>query len=82
MKAKATYALCGNKAGEENILFLGNGTLLQTPRITIKADKPVNVLLEHQPEGWRYEASADCTITVKGRTYKAKATEGWAYLGK
>lgn len=82
MKTKATYALCGNKAGEESILFLGNGTLLQTSRIIIKADKPVNVLLEHQPEGWRYEASADCTITVKGRIYKVKATEGWTYLEK
>ena len=25
MKAKAVYALCGNKAGKETTLFLGNG---------------------------------------------------------
>lgn len=39
MKAKAVYALCGNKAGKETTLFLGNGTLLQTPRVTIKSEK-------------------------------------------
>lgn len=38
MKAKAVYALCGNKAGKETTLFLGNGTLLQTPRVTIKSE--------------------------------------------
>lgn len=82
MKAKAVYALCGNKAGKETTLFLGNGTLLQTPRVTIKSEKPANVLLEHQLDGWYYEASADCTITIKGQTYKAKATKGLEYLGR
>lgn len=82
MKAKAVYALCGNKAGKETTLFLGNGTLLQTPRVTIKSEKPANVLLEHQLDGWYYEASADCTITIKGQTYKAKATKGLEYWGR
>lgn len=82
MKAKAVYALCGNKAGKETTLFLGNGTLLQTPRVTIKSEKTANVLLEHQLDGWYYEASADCTITIKGQTYKAKATKGLEYLGR
>lgn len=82
MKAKAVYALCGNKAGEECTLFLGNGTLLQTSRITIKADNLANVLLEHQSDGWYYEASADCTITIRGEAYKVKATDERKYLGK
>lgn len=82
MKAKATYALCGNKAGEANILFLGNGTLLQTSRIAIQSDKPVNVLLEQQPDGWYYEASADCAITIKGKLYQVQATDKMKYLGK
>lgn len=80
MKSKATYALCGNKAGEESILFLGNGTLLQTSRITIQSDKPVNTLLEHRQDGWYYETSAACTFTIKGKSYQAKATEGLKFL--
>ena len=39
-------------------------------------------MLEHQLDGWYYEASADCTITIKGQTYKAKATKGLEYLGR
>lgn len=82
MKAKATYALCGNKAGEANILFLGNGTLLQTSRIMIQADKPANVLLEHRQDGWHYEASADCVLTIKGKSYRVHAAGEMKYLCK
>ena len=38
MKASATYALWGNRQGEDCTLFLGNGTLLQTPSASVKAD--------------------------------------------
>lgn len=70
------------QGGKRNYIVLGNGTLLQTPRVTIKSEKPANVLLEHQLDGWYYEASADCTITIKGQTYKAKATKGLEYWGR
>lgn len=36
MKASATYALWGNRLGEDCTLFLGNGTLLQTLRLRSK----------------------------------------------
>ena len=52
MKASSTYALWGNRRGEDCTFFLGNGTLLQTPAISIKADAPVNVLLEKESNGW------------------------------
>lgn len=83
LSAKAVYALCGTRAGGESTLFLGGGTLLQTPRVTIRSAEPATVLLEHRPgKGWHYEASADCTITIKGRTYAAKATAERKYLGE
>ena len=75
MKAKATYALCGNREGEETTLFLGNGTLLQTSGITIRSDAPANVLLQHRQDGWYYTASAGCTLTINGKSYRVKAAE-------
>ncbi len=72
MKASSTYALWGNRRGEDCTFFLGNGTLLQTPAISIKADAPVNVLLEKESNGWYYTASGACTITLNGKTYKIK----------
>lgn len=72
MKASATYALWGNRQGENCTLFLGNGTLLQTPSASVKADVPVNVLLEKEADGWYYTASGTCTVTLGGKTYKIK----------
>lgn len=72
MKASATYALWGNRLGEDCTLFLGNGTLLQTPSASVKADVPVNVLLEKEADGWYYTASGTCTVTLGGKTFKIK----------
>ena len=72
MKASATYALWGNRLGEDCTLFLGNGTLLQTPSASVKADVPVNVLLEKEADGWYYTASGTCTVTLGGKTYKIR----------
>ena len=83
IKAKAVYSLCRNdKDGKGIKCFLGDGTLLQTSQITIKSEKPANVLLEHKLDGWHYSASSDCTITIEGRKYKVEATKGLKYLEK
>ena len=58
MKASSTYALWGNRRGEDCTFFLGNA--------------PVNVLLEKESNGWYYTASGACTITLNGKTYKIK----------
>ena len=70
MKASATYALWSNRKGEDCTLFLGNGTLLQTPAVVVKANVPVSVLLEKGADGWYCTASGACTITLNGKTYK------------
>lgn len=75
MKAKATYALCGNKDGEPYRLFLGNGTLLQTSSVAIQTDTLANVWLERRADGWYCQASADCTVRVEGKKYKVGAAE-------
>lgn len=72
MKASATYALWGSRQGKDCTFFLGNGTLLQTPEVSVKADAPVNVLLEKEADGWHYTASGACTITLNGKKYKIK----------
>lgn len=46
MSAQATYALWGNKKGDDCTFFLGYGTLLSTPNVVIKAETPADVLLE------------------------------------
>lgn len=73
MSASAVYALWGNKDGKDCTLFLGDGTLLETPEVSIKADAPVNVLMEHKAGKWWYTASDVCTITVNGKAYQVKA---------
>lgn len=73
MSAQATYALWGNKQGNDCTLFLGNGTLLSTPNVVIKAAAPANVLLECKNGTWHYTASADCTVSIQKKTYKLKA---------
>lgn len=73
MSASAVYALWGNKDGKDCTLFLGDGTLLETPEVSIKADAPVNVLMEHKAGEWWYTASDVCTITVNGKAYQVKA---------
>lgn len=82
IKMKATYVLWGNKKSEDCILFMGNGTLLQVPDITIKADNPMNVLLEYKEGNWMYTASENCSLTLKGKSYKLKATQYFDVLQK
>ena len=45
---------------------------MQTPSASVKADVPVNVLLEKEADGWYYTASGTCTVTLGGKTYKIK----------
>ena len=73
MSAQATYALWGNKQGNDCTLFLGNGTLLSTPNIIIKSATPANVLLEYKNGTCHYTASADCTVSLNKKTYRLKA---------
>ena len=72
MSAQATYALWGNKKGNDCTFFLGHGTLLSTPNVVIKAETPAEVLLEFKKGAWYYTASADCAISIKKKTYKLK----------
>lgn len=70
MKSAATYALWGENRQAHSTLFLGNGTLLQTPVATIRSDAPVSVLLEQKEDDWYYTASGDCFIFIGGKEYK------------
>ena len=73
MSAQATYALWGNKKGDDCTFFLGYGTLLSTPNVVIKAETPADVLLEFKKGTWYYTASTDCTVSIQKKTYKLKA---------
>lgn len=75
MKAAATYTLWGDNQYARDILFLGNGTLLQTPVATIRSNTPVSVLLEQGEDGWYYTASGDCTIQIGDKEYKVIKAE-------
>lgn len=75
MSASAVYALWGNKDGKDCTLFLGDGTLLKTPEVTIESRLPVNVLMERKAGEWWYTASDVCTITVNGKTYQVKSVK-------
>lgn len=74
MSASATYALWGRARESDITLFLGHGTLLQTPRITVRSDIPVNVLLEQTAGQWYYTSTGACTISIDGKKHKVKKT--------
>lgn len=50
MNAKATYALWSEIDGKDLLLFMGNGTKLEIPSLSIVCDKPTDVLLEKKME--------------------------------
>lgn len=80
MSASAVYALWGNKDGKDCTLFLGDGTLLETPEVSIKADVPVNVLMEYKAGKWWYTASDACSITVNGKAHQVKSVRQLSLL--
>ena len=73
LKAAATYALWGQRGDTDCTLFLGNGTSLRTPGVSIRAEHPVSVLLERDGNRWFYTATGPCTLTVDGRKHTVKA---------
>lgn len=80
MSASAVYALWGNKDGKDCALFLGDGTLLETPEVSIEADAPVNVLMECKAGKWWYTASDACSITVNGKAHQVKSVRQLSLL--
>lgn len=75
MQMTGTYALWGEDGISHNTLFLGNGTLLQTPVVTIRSTAPVSVLLEQRADSWQYTSSGDCSILIADKEYKVKKTD-------
>ncbi len=75
MSMKATYALWGKDKNETITLFLGNGTLLTTPDVTIETTIPINLLLEYKNNAWYYITSGEGIVSIKGIRHTVKATE-------
>lgn len=74
MKVKAEYAVISNEYDGNRTVFMGSGTQLSTPGISIQTFKCANVLLEKKQGKWYIHSSAPCTIIVDGRTLKVEAT--------
>ena len=75
MNAKATYALWSKKDGKDLLLFMGNGTSLKTPSLSIQSNEPIDVLLEKKDGGWWYTASKACTLVINKVKMKLSPTE-------
>ncbi len=74
MNAKATYALWSEIEGKDLLLFMGNGTKLEIPSLSIVCDKPTDVLLEKKDGDWWYTASNTCTLEINKAKYKLTPT--------
>lgn len=75
LKAAATYAFWREGlAGGGSLCCLGNGTLLQTPVVTVRADKPVDVLLEQRADGWYYVSTGKCVVWIGGKKHRLEAS--------
>lgn len=75
MKAKATYAVWSNKDDNTLMVFMGNGTKLETPSLTLVCDKPADVMLENKEGNWWYTSSQTCTLVMDGKEMKLLPTE-------
>lgn len=74
MKVKADYAVISNRyAGDNRTLFMGNGTQLIAPGVSIRTSVPANVLLEQKQGKWYILSSASCTVVIDGKKMKVKA---------
>ncbi|WP_270539290.1 heparinase II/III domain-containing protein [Bacteroides zhangwenhongii] len=74
MKVKADYAVISNRyAGDNRTLFMGNGTQLIAPGVSIRTSVPANVLLEQKQGKWYILSSASCTVVIGGKKMKVKA---------
>lgn len=76
LQSKATYILWRKGRQDSILFFMGHGTLMQTPEVSLQAETPVSILLERRTDGWYYEASGICTLTLNGRIYELMAGEG------
>ncbi len=75
MKAKATYAVWSNKDDNTLMVFMGNGTKLETPTLSLVCDSPADVLLENKEGNWWYTSSQTCTLVMDGKEMKLMPTE-------
>ena len=75
MKAKATYAIWSSKEDYTWMVFMGHGTQLETPFLSIESSEPADVLLEKKDGGWWYTASKACTLVRNKTEIKVIATE-------
>ena len=76
MKVKADYAVISNRyAGDNRTLFMGNGTQLIAPGVSIRTSVPANVLLEQKQGKWYILSSAFCTVVIGGKKMKVEAAQ-------
>lgn len=76
MKVKADYAVISNRyAGDNRTLFMGNGTQLIAPGVSIRTSVPANVLLEQKQGKWYILSSASCMVVIGGKKMKVEAAQ-------
>ena len=74
MKVKADYAVISNEYAGNRTFFLGNGTQLITPDVSIRTSAAANVLLEQKQGKWYILSSAPCTIMIDGKNVQSGVT--------
>ena len=74
MKVKADYAVVSNEYAGNRTLFLGNGTQLVAPKVTVHTDQAGNVLLEKKQGKWYILSSVPCTVVINGKKIKSGIT--------
>ena len=78
----ARYALWRtDKDGASLIIFMGDGTTLNTPAGTVSARTKANVLLRRLADGtWQYTASVPCTVTLGKRKHTLRPASAFTAL--
>jgi len=79
--SQSTYSVIGSDQHGDCVLFMGNGTLLSSGKVTIKTKLPAQVIVEKKQDKWYYTADSACKISINGKTYNLGAA-GYKEIGK
>jgi len=74
MISQSTYSVIGTDQHGDCVLFMGNGTLLSSGKVTIKTKQPAQVIVEKKQDKWYYTANSACKISINGKTYNLGAS--------
>jgi hypothetical protein len=69
IKLEGTFGMVRKTSGVPTMLYLGNGNLISSDDISIRAKNPTYATIIQTADGWKYTASSPIYVKLKGKTF-------------